>query len=266
MKKFFNHRLPVPQRNFIIAEALFLLAYALLVLLIFQPFGTYEYAHPYKIAQLSGYGLLILFLYPPVKKGLLLFTTGATYDLKQEVRMLFASFCMLTVLAFFYHALVVTHYLSWRHLPMFMLYGFAFWALPFFSIVMYKKLKATGDPEKTIGNTLEIKGTNLYEHFCFNAADIVYLKSNGNYVMIYCQKDDGIKHEMIRNTLNQVSGQLIGNDFTAIHRSFLVNAKKFDRLLREDGKHLLISRKFDLRLPVSRNKVGFIEQKLKDHS
>jgi len=71
---------------------------------------------------------------------------------------------------------------------------------------------------------------------------------------------------MIRNTLNQLSGQLSATGFSVIHRSFMVNIKKFDKLIREDGKHILLNQEFDIRVPVSRSKVTLIEEKLKDHS
>jgi len=270
MKAFLSSNIPFPDRKSILADALFLCAYFLIVLFIFQPFGTFEYAHPHKMLQLSGYCLLILFGYPLIKKGVLLFSkNNPVYSMRQEFTNAFIVFASLTILGFFYHALIIKNHVDLMHLPVFMVYSFGICILPFAGLLYQKWLKVhtnTGLPENHTNNTkLEIKGINLYETFYFNPSDILYLKSNGNYVLIYFQKDGEVKHEIIRNTLSQVSGQLVANDFTNIHRSFLVNAKKFDKVIREDGKHLLIAQKFDIRLPVSRDKLTLIEKKLKDH-
>jgi len=200
MKEALNCRLPVPGKHSILAETLFITAYALLVLFIFQPFGTYEYAHPYKLARLSGYGLLILLLYPLLKKLLGARPNASGRFLKQELLTLLFAFLLLTIAAFFYHGLVISKSLHLNHLPLFILYGSGFWLLPFAALLYHQWLKA----QKPAGNhpllkaanpRLEIKGTSQYENFYFNPDDVFYLKSNGNYVMIYFKKDGGIKHE-----------------------------------------------------------------------
>ena len=74
-----------------------------------------------------------------------------------------------------------------------------------------------------------------------------------------------MKHEMVRNTLGQVGSLLPEPDFIPIHRSFIVNYKNFDSLIRAEGKHFLVNSKLDLRLPVSRNYIRNIANMLKDH-
>jgi len=247
-------------------ETLFLTGYVLFVLLLFQPFGTHEYQHPYKLLQLFGYALLALVFYPVLRLSLLFLFSGP-YSVRKEAGLLSLSFTLLIVSGFFYHALVIVGQVDWQRLLPFTINGIIVLILPFCALLYHSATKAK---KQTVGQaraaTLEIKGTSQYENFYFNAADVLYLRSNGNYVMIYFQKEGQLKHEMVRNTLSQVSGQLPGASFTAIHRSFLVNIKKFDKLLREDGKHVLLNKQFEIRLPVSRNQVPLIEKKLKDHS
>lgn len=266
MRKGFNVALQRPGWRSIFYEAGFLTAYVLFFLIAFQPFGTYEYDHPYKIIQLGGYGLIVALCYPVLRKSL----SGLRYNnyfLKHEALVLMSSFLIIIFLAFFYHGLVIMRDFSWKNLPVFGRFGIIFMVPPFCALLYHGRYKANKkDNGKLPGEKLEIKGTNLSEQFFFNTTDVFYLRSNGNYVMIYFQKDGLIKYEMVRNTLSQVSEQLHGTDFVSAHRSFMVNARKFDCIVREEGKHLLVNRQFDIRLPVSRNNVSSIEEKLRDHS
>jgi hypothetical protein len=256
----------------ILKEAFFLSAYTLLCLFIFQPFGTYEYSHPHKIMQLGGYGLMILVLHPIFRKLSLQAGKNASSFLWEFVRFLATLLC-LALVGFFYHGLVINGELEWTHLPVFLWLSGLFWLLPILAF-LFSGLQRSRQPipvetdqtlEHTGNKKLQLKGSSPYENFYFNPTDIFYLQSNGNYVMVYFRKEGELKSAIIRNTLNQIAGQLPGSDFTTIHRSFIVNLKQFDRLIREEGKPLLINQAFNVRIPVARNKISLIEEKLSDH-
>jgi hypothetical protein len=255
----------------ILKEALFLSAYTLLCLFVFQPFGTYEYAHPLKVVQLGGYGLMVLVLHPLFRKTSFLIGKETSSFLWEFIRF-FGALLFLSLSGFFYHGLVIKGDLDWMHLPAFLWLGSLFWLLPLLTFLLtgLQALRRTvpiapePDPEVDSGQ-LSLKGSSPYENFYFNPSDIFYLKSNGNYVMVYFRKEGEIKSTIIRNTLNQIAGQLPDSDFTTIHRSFIVNLKQFDRLIREEGKPLLINQAFNMRIPVSRNKISVVEEKLNDH-
>src|SRR4051812_3794360 len=105
MKQLLNSPLPLPSKKSIVLETAFLMGYTLFVLLLFQPFGTHEYEHPYKKMQLLGYGLLVLVFYPAIRGGLMLLP-ASNHSIKKEALLLLASFMLLIVLGFFYHAAV----------------------------------------------------------------------------------------------------------------------------------------------------------------
>jgi hypothetical protein len=257
-----------PERKRIFSETLFLSAYTFLFLLMFQPFGTFEYAHPYKILQLAGYGLLVIFFYPLLKILVLelFFRKPKAYSLGSELLVFLLVLLLLTSVAFLYHGWFIAQRISFSHLPVFLSYGLSIWSLPALAFIYYYRRPAGGEAvviPPLAKSTLEIKGTNLGEQFLFNPGDIYYLKSNGNYVLVYFQKAGQLKHEMLRNTLSQVSGQLPA-DFIPIHRSYIVNHKNFDRLVKTEGKQLLVSRQFDIRLPVVKQYLPVLERKLKD--
>jgi hypothetical protein len=266
---FLKIKLVYPTTRRIIYEAIFLGFYTLLFLLIFEPFGTFEYEHPYKPFQLGAYGLLVLVFYPPIKRSLLIFLARKHlfYSLALELILLGSTLLLITIIAFFYHGLFIKGNISFNHLPVFTIYGVAFWTLPA-SVIVYHRYRLPQNLEsapEAQASTVEITGMNREENLFFTRSDIYYLRSNGNYVMIYFQKAGMIKHEMVRNTLGQVGSRLPEPDFMPIHRSYIVNSRNFDTLVHEEGKHFLVNRKLDIRLPVSRNYIRSVENKLRDH-
>jgi hypothetical protein len=266
---FFKTPIGLPDRKRIIRETIFLSTYTFLFLLVFQPFGTFGYSHPYKILQLAGYGFLVMLCYPLLRTLVLKLYTRkpGAHTLGRELPVFLLVLLLLTSAAFLYHGWFIAQHISFSHLPVFLSYGLSIWSLPALAFIYYYRRPAGGGvvamppPAKS---TLEIKGTNQGEQFLFSPGDVYYLKSNGNYVLVYFQKAGQLKHEMLRNTLSQVSGQLPA-DFIPIHRSYIVNPGNFDRLVKSEGKQLLVSRQFDIRLPVVKQYLPLLEKKLKDY-
>lgn len=266
MKRFLNLNLPFPNKRSIVYESVFLTVYILFVLFLFQPFGTDRYDNPYKSLQLAGYGLLVFVSYPLLKRIFLLFKP-TVYTIKHEVFVLTSCFLLLIFNAFCYHGFVIEETFQWKHLLTFAWIGLVVMILPFLALLYkaYVEVRSQVSKPSPANQELEIKGINLGEHFYFNVSDVFYLRSNGNYVIIYFQKEGALKHEMLRSTLGQVVSQVSATDFMAIHRSFMVNVSKFDKLIKENGKAVLLNKQFDIRLPVSKSNLEYIEKKLKDH-
>jgi hypothetical protein len=65
------------------------------------------------------------------------------------------------------------------------------------------------------------------EELSFYPSQFLYAESDGNYVVFYLTKNDLIKKEIIRNSINNIEQQLSGIPyFIRIHRAFIVNLKK----------------------------------------
>ena len=81
-------------------------------------------------------------------------------------------------------------------------------------------------------------------------AEIDWIESEGNYVRLHVGKDT----HLLRETLNQMEDRLDSNQFLRIHRSTIVNLDRIKelqpwfhgeyRVLLQDGKQLLLSRKY----------------------
>ena len=81
-------------------------------------------------------------------------------------------------------------------------------------------------------------------------AEIDWIESEGNYVRLHVGKET----HLLRETLNQMEERLDSDQFLRIHRSTIVNLDRIKelqpwfhgeyRVLLQDGKQLLLSRKY----------------------
>jgi hypothetical protein len=262
IKNFLDSPLTPPHRRLIVKETLFFACYSFFVLLIFQPFGTNEYKHPFKAWQLAGYGIIILSLFPLMRLLFIKYIRNFTIGI--EIFNLAITLLMLTLLSFFYHGIFIQGSIDPAHFPVFSLYCFSVWVVPACIFVYFRSQPIPEAVKANIAEGAEIKGQSRYENFHFNTDDIVYLCSKGNYVQIFFKKDNSIRSEIIRNTFHEVKNQLSPEEFTTIHRSYMVNIRNFDKLHKADNKILLLSTSLKISLPVSKTYIDQIKLRLMD--
>lgn len=91
--------------------------------------------------------------------------------------------------------------------------------------------------------------------------DIIYMKSDDNYVIVFYSHNGSIKKELVRSTLKSVSSNL-EFPFLRVHRSYLVN---FNKVCKIDGNNqslTLTLSETDTTIPVSKTYVPKIIDRL----
>lgn len=254
----------------LLAESIFLSVGVLFVLLIFQPFGTEGFDHPYKYEQLIGYGFLVFVSYPLIKWAIYALLSNVLSRWNLQWVSVTASGLLLAIPAFIYYSYVIMgqFVLSW--FPSFALFACAI-GVPFILLIIYDKWlkeKALSKLVKqgTENNNIELNGENKDETYVFRPSNLLYLQSEGNYVKVIFMDDDTANQVLIRSTLSKLSKQLTEGDFMQTHRSFLVNRKHFTRINQESGKHRLCSTLLSDTVPVSKTFLAEVKRKLKDYS
>lgn len=95
--------------------------------------------------------------------------------------------------------------------------------------------------------------------------DILYLKSEGNYVEVFYLQAEKVQKELIRNRLKILEDKLPTPDFFRCHKSFVVN---LHQILKVDGNarnlELILQHHNTNRIPVSRNKSEGLAELLKN--
>lgn len=144
-------------------------------------------------------------------------------------------------------------------------YGFLLGIMPFafFSAINYRYLfpqhddeyvrisnSGTPPPEDLINISSQLKKEELK----FYPSEFLYAESDGNYVIFYLIRNELVKKEIIRNSINNIEQQLSEIPyFLRIHRAFIVNLKK---VRSKHGNTLGYQIKLlgtDSKIPVSRS-------------
>lgn len=94
--------------------------------------------------------------------------------------------------------------------------------------------------KQSAGANLKIK--DGFSTLVIPTESILYIESEGNYINIYCDE----KRHVSRQSLDSVAGELSGEQFFRIHRSYLVNVAKVKSYSK---KEVVLG---DITLPVSR--------------
>ncbi len=261
------------------------LTYALLLglssylfLIVFQPFGTYNFDNSYKFWLLSGYGIIFALAYTLV--SILLYkkqwTIGAEL-LRISLVYLLASF-----LNFFYHSYMINHgLLQWSNLPYIGLYTLSLY-VPIGSIYFLLRIDMHRLQEtKNLAAAEKISLVAQHEfkeidNCCLNVVnipngnqtftllrnDFIFAKSMDNYCMIYYRKDDTVEKQMVRITLARLDQLLNTGTVVRCHRSYLVNLEK---IIEKEGNTQRLLLRFagteDCAL-VSRSAVGTVKSYL----
>nr|HPM32267.1 LytTR family DNA-binding domain-containing protein [Chryseolinea sp.] len=62
--------------------------------------------------------------------------------------------------------------------------------------------------------------------------NMIYFKSEDNYVLLYYKVDDEVRKELIRTNLKKLEQDLDLPNFVRIHRSYMINSRNVATVLR----------------------------------
>jgi hypothetical protein len=104
-------------------------------------------------------------------------------------------------------------------------------------------------PEDLIHITSQLKKEDL----SFYPSEFLYAESDGNYVNFYLNKNNILKKETIRNSINNIEQQLSQIPyFLRTHRAFIVNLKKVRSKQGNTLGYIIKLTGTDIKIPVSR--------------
>jgi LytTr DNA-binding domain len=240
------------------------------ILVVFQPFGTSTFDHPYKYWILIGYGI-ITFL-----AGLLFyfFVSIITrekrlnrWSVVDEVLFLFCIILICQVSCYFYWATMFVGYLDWAHFIGFFKIASLISLVPvsvylLFIYQKYKEVKFVSNDESPIQKTepekedrqLTIYGAGKNEKIVLAPENLYLIKSEDNYVILFLNENGKIIKRMMRNTLSDIEQQ-IGNSFFRCHRSFIINPSKIENIEGNITNMRISMATIDTKIPVSRSMV-----------
>ena len=118
-----------------------------------------------------------------------------------------------------------------------------------------KKLQKVLQFQKDDDITISIPSDNKTETICFNPKDLLFIKSDGNYIEIYLNETDQINKLIHRASLQTIEKKLsIHPGIIRTHRSYIVNCINIKSSKGTARNYLLFFSKIEQSIPVARNK------------
>ncbi len=221
------------------------------ILVFLKPFDMFSYIAEDKTYLYFGYGLSLFLahLIVIIVEDKIYKKQQKHWYVKNEIFIKLFYLIIGSLLIYFYHFLFVKTFQNpWTSFPVFMLN----YTLPFFLIflpllIFYRNLK--GEIYKK-EEKIHFSGTNKNEKFTLVKNDILFAKSENNYVFVFYLDEDIVKKIMLRNTLSNILRQ--APFLIQSHRSYLFNPNKIKGLNGNSQNATLQLNSFDEKIPVSK--------------
>jgi DNA-binding LytR/AlgR family response regulator len=120
------------------------------------------------------------------------------------------------------------------------------------SVQLNKKIQEKGEtPDNS--ETILFEASNKRENISLLIYNFLYIKSADNYIDIYYKEDNSIKHNLLRNTLNEIEKKFEGNkNIQRCHMSYVVNIGIIDSVLGNASGYKIKLKNTEVLIPVSR--------------
>ena len=121
--------------------------------------------------------------------------------------------------------------------------------------------------ENQFAQLLTLKDQNGKVMLTLKTKDLVYLKSEDNYIQVAYLHDDQIRKKLIRNNLKTIEHELQPKEFLRIHRSYMINLRNIDNVKRDRSRlHVQMSHLPGELFPVSSSYKDLLESAISDLS
>jgi len=231
-----------------------------LFLIVYQPFGTYEFSSESKYLFLSGYGLIVFvvmfFIWLGVQSVIQPALSRAHWI---AIATVVFSFVIALIVSFVYKQWYFQAPLSLSTLLDYLPFGLATGLIPI-SLVIWLKLRPGYLP---LSEHIVLMDTNGKDILKLNPSDLLFIKASDNYIEVHYQKNTESESTLLRNTLSVAESRLNHLPYLMrCHRSYLVNLHKVKKATGNKDRLMLLLDE-DLSIPVSRKQADTLLQKLR---
>jgi len=244
-----------------------------LFMVIFQPFGLNNLQVDYKIFVLAGYGLVTfiiqvidLLILPQLLPGL--YRSDRWTVLKEIVNLTWILFTV-GLGNMVYSSFTMGFELNLNNIIIFQAYTLAIGIIPITALTLIKQgyLKRKNETAaRAINETLvshaptghhdqsvQFIGEGQNEELIVDACDILFIKSDGNYITAGYLKNNRFTQVLLRNKMKYAAEQLAPFPFLyQCHRSWIVNLEQITRVSGNSQGLRVVVENFEDEIPVAR--------------
>jgi hypothetical protein len=215
-----------------------------LFLIVFQPFGSANWNHPYKFLILAGYGavtfvalLLISFVGTRVFQN---WYREKNWSVGKEILHNLLAILVITVGNIFYTKLISVGSISPSVILVWIGITLAVGIIPatVITLLNYTRLLrqyATTDfrietPDASNSDQLTLLAENEKDSLTLTTRDLLYIESADNYAKVVFWKNERQEKMLLRSSLSRIEEQIQAPDIVRCHRSFIVNLRQVESI------------------------------------
>jgi len=248
-------------------SSLVLSAAVYLFLVVFQPFGTYNYHHSWKYVLLMPYAAITLCVFG-IGTSLTMNASERTF-LKEIFRM----GGLLAICAFFSYcySILFINNARFAFRGMIIMYGYTFalgipvcalYVLWRYVYLKYRPLLvpapvATFQPASLAPSQLTII-PDTGKPLTIPADHFLFAQAEGNYCYIFYEDDHGLQKQLLRVSLKRIEAQAGSQEIVRCHRCYVVNLNKVSSMKGNAQGYKLNMPHFDDAIPVSRQYIDVV--------
>ena len=197
-----------------------------LFLIIFQPFGLFEWQHSHKLLVISGFGIITALLLLLSYVGVEVWWKKENWTLGEQAASVFIRTLSIGLFNGLYAFAVGLAEFTWMNIMWYILVTFAIGIFPVTALMIsdyFKQIQISYDNEnENDERVIKLIAENDKEELLIPINQLLYISSSDNYCEIV-RYDKGIIKELLRNTLKDVDDQIEYSEIIRCHRSYIVN-------------------------------------------
>lgn len=279
MKNALTQPYPFYESPKIVLGRLFLLGSLIpFILIVFQPFGTSEFEHPYKNVFLAGYGAITFICFSiPFLLFPLLFPNHFEEEkwvVWKHILLFFIGLTLTAIGCFLYLNWFLENPFSFQNFKGFLSIFFAIGIFPSIILTLLdhniklKKYSNQADDltEKLATKTKPSKVLTIFDEkgkasFQVDSNNLLFIQASSNYIEIYHKVDQELSRFLLRNSLSNIEKQLTETYLNRCHRSYIANLNLVEKITGNAQGYKLHFKNFpEIIVPVSRSKGKNLKQ------
>ncbi|SIT88350.1 LytTR family DNA-binding domain-containing protein [Pontibacter indicus] len=213
------------------------------ILVVFQPFGSYNWQHPYKNYLLAGYGLVAvvgnLTDFVVTQKLFKAYFAEGNWQVWKEIVRNMAGFVLAGFLCVVYGNLAIFMPFSAAQVGYMITVCFMVGALPATVLVLLNYAYLTRKysqsvtaaavqpmPDVVQDGMLELVAENGKDKLTIPAGELLYLSASDNYCTVVYTEATSVRKALLRSSLSRLESQISEQHVVRCHRSYLANLNR----------------------------------------
>ncbi|WP_299760229.1 LytTR family DNA-binding domain-containing protein [uncultured Pontibacter sp.] len=246
------------------------------ILIVFQPFGSYNWHHPYKNVILAGYGVVAVAVnlidFAITQRLYKTYFTERSWTIWKEILRNMAGFVLAGFFCVVYGYFAGLMPFSLMQITYMVAVCFMVGAFPAVILILLNyayllhKYGAPIQPAKPQAIVvadeaiLRLVAENEKDTLTIPAGSLLYIAASDNYCTVFYHENEELQKTLLRSSLSRLEGQLNATEIVRCHRSYIVNLNQVGKVTGNAQGYKLHFDALNEPVPVSRSYSSVLNQ------